>query len=67
MNNKFANNIPDNDESRYEIQGENFYTKVKEGFLWYAKTFDNVFVVDANRDIDTVLTEVKKYVEKYLK
>lgn len=67
IKNKIANNTPDNDESRYEIQGENFYNKVKDGFLWYSKTFNNVIIVDANRDVDTVFTEVKECIEKYLK
>jgi dTMP kinase len=64
---KYASKALNHDETRYEKQGWNFYEKVKEGFLWYAKTFENVFVVNANRDIDTVFTDVRNCIEKYLK
>lgn len=53
------------DETRYEGLGESFYTKVRKGFLWYAKKFDNVFIVNANRDVDHVFADVINILEKY--
>jgi dTMP kinase len=65
LNNKVSDKTSHGDESRYEKLGVSFYTKVRDGFLWYAKQFNNVFVVDANRDIDTVFADVMNILEKY--
>jgi dTMP kinase len=65
INNKISDKTAHIDETRYEKLGISFYTKVRKGFLWYAKQFKNVFVVNANRDVDTVFADVINILEKY--
>lgn len=67
LNNKATSKKTATDESRFEKMGEEFYAKVKKGFLWYAKTFENVYVINANMDKDSVFTEIKNHLEHLIK
>jgi dTMP kinase len=67
INSKIESKKTSTDESRFEVLGEKFYTKVREGFLWYAENFKNVFVIDANRSIDAVFNDVKNCLGKLKK
>jgi len=67
INRKNENKTTGTDEARFEVLGEHFYINVREGFLWYAKNFRNVFVIDANRNIDAVFNDVKTCLGKVKK
>lgn len=54
-------------KDRLESEGKDFHQKVKDGFLDLAKTYpDRIKVIDANKNIEDVHSEVVKILEKYL-
>ncbi|MGA1846375.1 dTMP kinase [Deferribacter abyssi] len=46
-------------EGKFEKSGIEFYRKVREGFLWYAKNFKNVVVIDGNKSINDIFESIK--------
>lgn len=46
------------DEGKFESLGISFYENVREGFIWYANTFKNCYIIDANKPIKLVHKEI---------
>lgn len=46
------------DEGKFESLGISFYENVREGFIWYANTFKNCHIIDANKPIKSVHKEI---------
>lgn len=46
------------DEGKFESLDISFYENVREGFIWYANTFKNCHIIDANKPIKLVHKEI---------
>ncbi|MCX8084985.1 MAG: dTMP kinase [Calditerrivibrio sp.] len=53
-------------EGKFESLGLNFYTKVREGFLWYSRNFENVIVIDGNVEEDKLFEKIKEQIDRLL-
>ncbi|KAA0257677.1 dTMP kinase [Deferribacter autotrophicus] len=53
-------------EGKFEQSGLEFYKKVREGFLWYSKSFKNVIVIDGSKSIDDIFENIKQEIEAKL-
>lgn len=54
------------EEGKFEQLGISFFEKVREGFLWYADTFDHVVVIDGNQDIRNVFEQIISHIQKIM-
>jgi dTMP kinase len=52
---------------RMESKGLEYMERVRQGFLAEAKLLDNVFVLDATQDIDSIQQQIRSAAEKLLK
>ena len=52
---------------RMESKGLEYMERVRQGFLAEAKLLDNVFVLDATQDIDSIQQQIRSVAEKLLK
>ncbi|PHS13233.1 MAG: dTMP kinase [Blastopirellula sp.] len=52
---------------RMESKGLEYMERVRQGFLEEAKLLENVFVLDATQDIDTIQQQIRSVAEKLLK
>jgi thymidylate kinase len=50
-----------------ESKGLEYMERVRQGFLAEAKLLDNVFVLDATQDIDSIQQQIRSAAEKLLK
>ena len=56
-----------NEKDRLEQEGLEFHKKVRFGYLELAKKYpDRIKVIDSNKSIEEVFSEVKKYIDKLL-
>ncbi len=55
-----------NDKDRLESEGIEFYKKVREGFLDLAKKQKRIKIIDSAQDIESVFTQVKAEIDKFL-
>ena len=56
-----------NEKDRLEQEGLEFHKKVRFGYLELAKKYpDRIKVIDSNKPIEEVFSEVKKYIDKLL-
>ena len=49
-------------EGKFEQLGIEFFEKVRKGFLWYAKNFENVIVINGNGKIDDIFENIKNHI-----
>ncbi len=49
-------------EGKFEQLGMEFFEKVRKGFLWYAKNFENVIVINGNGKIDDIFENIKNHI-----
>jgi dTMP kinase len=50
---------------RMEAKGNDYHKKVREGFLELAKKRDNIFVIDASREIETIHNDIIRQIEEF--
>lgn len=60
------NNLID-DEGKFESLSLDFFKRVRDGFLWYAKNYKNVVIIDGERSADEIFEDIKNTVMDILK
>jgi dTMP kinase len=50
---------------RMEAKGGEYHKKVREGFLELAKKQNNIFVIDASREIETIHKDIIRQIEEF--
>lgn len=53
-------------EGRFELEGEEFFTNVRNGFHWYAENFDNAVIIDASGTEDDVFKKIQSAASKLI-
>lgn len=56
----------EDDEGKFEQLGIDFFARVREGFLWYAKTHPNVVVINGKGGMKQISSEILAAVEHLL-
>lgn len=54
------------DEGKFEALGIEFYNKVRDGFMWYADTHENVWKVDGMQPKENVLKDVMTILDNFV-
>lgn len=55
------------EEGKFESLSLDFFKRVRDGFLWYAKNYKNVVVLDGERSVDEIFEDIKNIVMDILK
>ncbi|MDY6820150.1 MAG: dTMP kinase [Deferribacterota bacterium] len=53
-------------EEKYELMGKDFLECVRKGFLWYAKNFDNTYIINGDKAVEASLKDALNIIDKAL-
>lgn len=54
------------DEGKFEALGLEFYNKVRDGFMWYADTHENIWKIDGMQSREKMLEDVMTILDNFI-